>query len=183
MNVVGSAPGGGNMNVGLGPLIGPDDGNLFVRRNIVYGGELQGPSDVNIKQNFQAVDAKAILRKVANLPITRWNYIDDENKTKHVGPMAQDFQATFKVGASAKHISMMDSDGVSLAAIKGLSQIVDEKEQQIEDQAKEIAQLRSQLKDQAKAIAELSDGLSSLQVMVRKPNQGKHALVRFESSE
>ncbi len=173
LNVVGSAPGGGNMNVGLGENIGADDGNLFVKRNIVYGGELQGPSDVNSKENFEEIDAKEVLRKVADLPITRWNYISDEGKTSHVGPMAQDFKAAFQVGTSEKHISMMDSDGVSLAAIKGLSQIVDDKEKTIARQAAEIEKLNVSLREhskslaqQSKTISELSEGLKRVESMV-----------------
>lgn len=162
LNVVGSGVGGGNMNVGVGVNIGPNDGNLFVKRDITYGGTLNGPSDVNIKENFQEIDPKEILRKVANLPITRWNYITDDNKTPHVGPMAQDFRAAFKVGSSEKHISMMDSDGVSLAAIKGLSQIVEERDVTIEKQADEIAKLKLQLKEQADAIAAQDDAISNL---------------------
>lgn len=166
LNVVGSGAGGGNMNVGLGANIGPTDGNLFVKRDITYGGALNGPSDVNIKENFEEIDPKEILRKVTKLPITRWNYITDDNKTSHVGPMAQDFMAAFKVGSSDKHISMMDSDGVSLAAIKGLSQIVEERDET-------IARLKLQLKKQANAIAaqdeaitELSEGLRRLESLV-----------------
>jgi hypothetical protein len=36
--------------------------------------------------------------------------------------MAQDFHAAFGVGPDDKHISMVDADGVALAAIQGLNQ-------------------------------------------------------------
>jgi len=39
---------------------------------------------------------------------------------RHVGPMAQDFYAAFKVGEDDKHITSIDEDGVALAAIKAL---------------------------------------------------------------
>jgi hypothetical protein len=45
--------------------------------------------------------------------------------------MAQDFAAAFAVGEDDKHISTIDADGVSLAAIQGLYQISQEKDQQI----------------------------------------------------
>ncbi len=62
-----------------------------------------------------------MLDKVATLPIMRWNYKTDTN-TVHVGPMAQDFHATFNVGPDEKHIATVDEEGVALAAIQGLSQ-------------------------------------------------------------
>lgn len=45
--------------------------------------------------------------------------------------MAQDFYATFGIGDDDKHIGTLDSDGVSLAAIQGLHEIVQEKEAEI----------------------------------------------------
>ena len=168
LNIVGSAVGGGNLSVGLGPNIGPDDGNIFATGNIMAqgniscGGELNCPSDVNIKEGFEEIDPKEILRKVKNLPITRWNYIQDENDTDHVGPMAQDFAAAFEVGTSDKHISTIDSDGISLAAIKGLSLIMDEKDTTISAQADEIAELKSELEDIKAELGERSESISEL---------------------
>ena len=74
LNVVGSGPGGGNLRVGLGSNIGPNDGNIIAQGNITavgnvnVGGVLNQSSDVNIKEGFQEIDAKEILRKVKNLP-------------------------------------------------------------------------------------------------------------------
>ena len=168
LNVVGSGPGGGNLNVGLGQNIGQNAGNIFATGNITaqgdvnVGGELNVPSDVNIKEGFEEIDAKEILRKVKNLPITRWNYIKDENDTSHVGPMAQDFAAAFELGKSDKHISTIDSDGISLAAIKGLSLIMDEKDTTISAQADEIAELKSELSEIKTELRERSESISQL---------------------
>jgi len=60
-----------------------------------------------------------VLDKVASLPISRWSY-KSERGVSHVGPMAQDFYAAFKLGADDKHITSIDEDGVALAAIKAL---------------------------------------------------------------
>ena len=168
LNIVGSGPGGGNLTVGLGRDIGPNAGNILALGNITaqgdvnVGGELNVPSDVNIKEGFQEIDAKEILRKVKNLPITRWNYIKDENDTSHVGPMAQDFAAAFQLGKSDKHISTVDSDGISLAAIKGLSLIMDEKDTTISAQADEIAELKSELSEIKTELSERSESISEL---------------------
>lgn len=47
--------------------------------------------------------------------------------------MAQDFYAAFGLGESEKHIGTIDADGVALAAIQGLYQIVLEKHCELEE--------------------------------------------------
>jgi hypothetical protein len=76
-------------------------------------------SDRNMKTNIAGIDDAAVLDKVAALPISRWSY-KSEHGVRHVGPMAQDFYAAFKVGEDDKHITSIDEDGVALAAIKAL---------------------------------------------------------------
>ena len=76
-------------------------------------------SDRNMKTNVALLDDAAVLAKVDQLPISRWSY-KTEHGVRHVGPMAQDFYAAFKVGEDDKHITSIDEDGVALAAIKAL---------------------------------------------------------------
>jgi hypothetical protein len=76
-------------------------------------------SDRNLKTDVARIDDAAVLDKVATLPIERWSY-KSERGVRHVGPMAQDFYAAFKVGEDDKHITSIDEDGVALAAIKAL---------------------------------------------------------------
>ncbi len=105
-------------------------------------------SDRNAKQNFSAIDAREILRRVAAMPILKWNYKSQSDNIQHIGPMAQDFYAAFNVGSDEKHITTIDADGVSLAAIQGLNQVV--QEQQVE-----INALKNQNADYARATNEL----------------------------
>jgi hypothetical protein len=88
------------------------------------------PSDRNLKENFETVNSRAVLEKVAALPISRWNFIGDA-ETPHIGPMAQDFHAAFGTGTDDKHIATVDADGVALAAIQGLNEKLEEKEDEI----------------------------------------------------
>jgi hypothetical protein len=88
-------------------------------------------SDRNAKENFKTVDAQAILDKIAKLPMTEWNYKGYGDR--HVGPMAQDFHAAFPFNANDKMINSADEAGVSLAAIQGLNQKLDEKDTEIQD--------------------------------------------------
>jgi hypothetical protein len=76
-------------------------------------------SDRNVKTNIAPLDDATVLDKVAALPISRWSY-RSEHGVRHMGPMAQDFYAAFKVGEDDKHITSIDEDGVALAAIKAL---------------------------------------------------------------
>jgi len=92
---------------------------------LVVNGTVITSSDRNLKAGFEQVDAQATLEKVAALAITRWHYTNDA-ATAHVGPMAQDFHASFGVGSDDKHIATVDADGVALAAIQGLNQKLEE---------------------------------------------------------
>jgi hypothetical protein len=98
-------------------------------------------SDRNAKENFQPVNPRAVLEKVAALPITTWTYKEMPDG-RHMGPMAQDFHAAFGLGGSDKTITTIDPDGVALAAIQGLDQKVEEKEARIAILEKELAELK-----------------------------------------
>ncbi len=100
------------------------------------------PSDRNIKTNFTAVNAQAVLAKVAALPISAWSYKADAD-TRHIGPMAQDFHATFQLGSDDKSIAVVDEGGVALAAIQGLNQKLDAKDAQIQALQEEVAELKA----------------------------------------
>jgi hypothetical protein len=79
-------------------------------------------SDRNAKENVEPVNARAVLDKVAALPVSTWNYKSQSSEVRHIGPMAQDFKAAFGVGETETGITSVDADGVALAAIKGLNQ-------------------------------------------------------------
>jgi Flp pilus assembly pilin Flp len=89
------------------------------------------PSDRRRKANFAAVNGREVLARVVALPIQTWNYLSQGPSVRHIGPMAQDFQAAFGVGEDDTHINMVDASGVALAAIQGLYQLVQEQEMQL----------------------------------------------------
>jgi hypothetical protein len=114
---------GTNGNVGIGTS-SPSE-KLHVIGNILASGTITGSSDRNVKENFTPVNPRDVLEKVSALPITQWNYKADSG-VRHLGPMAQDFYSAFAVGMDDKHISMVDADGVAMAAIQGLNQKFEE---------------------------------------------------------
>jgi len=102
-------------------------------------------SDRNMKANFSAVDKRAVLRGVLDLPISTWNYKSQDETVRHIGPMAQDFQAAFGVGEDDKHISTIDPDGVALAAIQGLNEELRDRDAKISAQQEELEKQKSKL--------------------------------------
>jgi hypothetical protein len=65
---------------------------------------------------------------LAGIPITEWNYKTQDPSNRHIGPMAQDFYAAFGLSDDELYISPIDTDGVALAAIQGLYEIVQDLE-------------------------------------------------------
>lgn len=113
-------------------------------------------SDKNSKENFENIDREKLLKLIAQLSITQWNYKGDE-QTKHIGPTAQDFKNTFGVGKDDKSISTIDPSGIALAAIQELYSLLKQKDEeivslrktnasQIEELKKELARLREEIK-------------------------------------
>ena len=118
-------------NVGIGTT---NPGNPLEMGSGAYvssGGVWINVSDRNLKENFRAIDGKSLLEKVASLPISEWNYKAENNRVKHIGPVAQDFYAAFNLGEDDKHISTVDASGVALAAIQSLDQQVKEQDSRI----------------------------------------------------
>jgi hypothetical protein len=77
-------------------------------------------SDRALKQDFRSLDKQSMLDKVARIPISSWSYKAENSSVRHIGPMAQDFDAAFRVGLDDKHITSIDEHGVALAAIQRL---------------------------------------------------------------
>lgn len=125
-------------------------------------------SDRSIKRNIRPVDGKDILSRLAQIPISRWSYKAQDPSIEHIGPMAQDFYAAFGLGEDDKHISTIDPDGVALAAIQGLYELVQEKDAQIDAQQQQIAALEQEKDAQ---IAALETRLAALEALVLSRNQ------------
>jgi hypothetical protein len=88
------------------------------------GGTWTNASDRNLKENFTPVDPADILNKINTLPVTEWDYKTEGPAVKHIGPVAQDFYATFGLGNNNTSISTIDPAGIALIGIQALSKQV-----------------------------------------------------------
>jgi trimeric autotransporter adhesin len=109
------------------------------------GGSWASLSDVNMKENFAAIDGEELLTRLRNVPITSWNYKTQDNKIRHIGPMAQDFAAAFNVGEDNRHIATIDPDGVALAGVQALDNRTNSQQLRIEELQKENKELKERL--------------------------------------
>lgn len=91
-----------------------------------YGSPACPISDRDQKTGLSPIDREQVLAKVRALPISTWSYRFENERVRHMGPMAQDFHASLGLGADDKHIHVVDSGGVSLAAIQALAARTDE---------------------------------------------------------
>lgn len=110
-------------------------------------------SDRAAKENFDCVQGRELLDRLATVPIETWNYKSQDCSIRHIGPMAQDFHAAFGVGEDEKTISTIDADGVALAAIQGLDEVVQEKD----------AEMKSALAQKDAQIADIAQRLDSVE--------------------
>ncbi|MCC3160835.1 tail fiber domain-containing protein [Hymenobacter sp. 15J16-1T3B] len=112
------------------------------------GGSWTNISDRRKKENFRPVDAEQVLRKVAALPLSEWNYKTQPASQRHLGPMAQDFYQAFRldgIGADTT-INSLDIDGVNMAAIQALEKRTARLQQ-------ENAELKAQLRRKDEQLA------------------------------
>lgn len=107
------------VGTGVNELLVDGAGNLTIQ------GVLTQLSDRNAKRDFEAVDAAALLERVAALPVSSWTYAADAKGSRHIGPTAQDFAAAFALGADDRHVAPSDVAGVSLAAVQALKRSQD----------------------------------------------------------
>jgi hypothetical protein len=121
------------------------------------GGQWTSVSDRNTKEDFRSIKPREVLAKVAALPITKWKYKTEAAGVQHLGPTAQDFHAAFVLGESEKAIGTLDANGVALAAIQGLNEVVREKDAEI----RALKAKNQQVEDRLKALEARMDRICS----------------------
>lgn len=115
--------------------------NLAPNGDLTIEGTLTQNSRRAAKQDFKALDGRDVLARVADLELLEWSY--KEQGTRHFGPMAEDFHAVFGLGVNGKGLAPGDVAGVALKAVQGLNQVVEQKNLEIEQLSRELAELRA----------------------------------------
>ncbi len=131
---------------------------FFTSQNLSSGVEIQPGgsgwdvvSDVNRKENFEALDGEEVLVRLREVPVMTWNYRTQDAEIRHAGPTAQDFHAAFGLGGSDLTINTVDIDGINLAAIKAL----DERTRELHEATAEVEALRAEVAAQKQRIENL----------------------------
>lgn len=102
-------------------------------------------SDRNLKREIAPVDVRQTLERLLAVPIQTWSYSGQNPPVRHMGPMAQDFAAAYGLGAGDKKINPVDSNGVALAAIQGLYELVKEKDSEIDALKARLSKLEAKM--------------------------------------
>lgn len=113
----------------------------------VRGTSFISTSSRTLKTAFAAVEPLDVLGKLAALPVSAWRYKTESEGKRHIGPVAEDFQRLFGLG-DGKTIATVDADGVVMAAIQGLKQLVDARDAELA----EVRQTNRRLKVRLAAI-------------------------------
>lgn len=118
-----------------------------------------------------------VLQQLALLPISTWTTEVDGGTVRRIGPSAEDFHLTLGYGKDNRFLSATDVDGVALAAIQGLYDLVRQQQTQIEalqaaattpsaaaltTTQQERDALRAQVERQAQQIRELEARLNRI---------------------
>jgi len=79
------------------------------------------------------VNGFEILNLVADLPVSTWRYQWEGPQVRHLGPMAQDWAATFGLGEDDTRIALVDANGVALVSVQALYRLVGDLRQEVAD--------------------------------------------------
>jgi trimeric autotransporter adhesin len=116
------------------------------------GGAWSDLCDRNSKDNFAPVNGQNILKNLSEMDILYWSYKSQGSGIRHIGPVAQDFYKAFEVGEDEKCISTVDKDGVALAAIQELYNMIQEQGKAIDSLTKENSGLKFQIEKMKKTL-------------------------------
>jgi hypothetical protein len=84
------------------------------------------------------VNGFEILAQVVDLPISTWRYHWEDPQVRHLGPIAQDWAASFGLGENDTTIALVDANGVALVSIQALYRHVSELRRELAKLEKQI---------------------------------------------
>jgi hypothetical protein len=136
---------------------------------LTSGSGLFCSSDRKLKRNLVELDGSDVLARLAAMPVYAWQPKDGPNADdRHIGPMAQDFFATFGLGHSDTAIGLQDEAGVALAAIRGLHRMIEAKDAKIDALERRLDAQQRTLDEQQRLMDVQQRAMAGLQTMIQR---------------
>jgi hypothetical protein len=109
----------------------------------------------DLKENFVSIDTEKLVARLAEMPITTWNYKAQHPAIRHIGPSAQNFNELIEGlgGEGENHVNTLDAHGVAFAAIQGLYKMLKAKEERIQELETRLARIEALMENALKAKA------------------------------
>lgn len=101
--------------------------------DMVLSGTLAQLSRRDSKEHFRPIDHQMMLTALKKLNISTWNYKHQPDTERHLGPVAEEFYAVYKLGTDADHIATSDMAAVALASSQALLAELESKDQRINE--------------------------------------------------
>jgi len=115
------------------------DGDATISGNVSMG------SSRALKDDLGPVDGSELLSLLSQLPIHTWRYLTEPEDVRHIGPMAEDFHATFGLSTDPHHLSMVDTNGLALVAVQELHSQLRAKDREIDELRRRLLALEDRL--------------------------------------
>jgi len=136
-----------------------ENGNITAEADLTVTGTFSNPSSRTLKENFRPLDPQQVLARFVEVPITEWSYKGEQ--MRHVGPVTEDFHAAFGLGTKGTHIIPLDVQGVTMAALQGLYEVVETRDAELQrgnvELRRENAELAARLAALERLVLELAD--------------------------
>ena len=114
--------------------------SVLANGNIRIKGSYLSGSSRELKQDIAPIETAAVLEKIQQLPIYEWSYKQSPS-SRHVGPMAEDYYATFGLAGQGKSLAATDMAGLAIAAAKELHENNEELEARNRELLERVARL------------------------------------------
>lgn len=102
-------------------------------------------SSRSAKDRLEVARTDEVLASLLELPLYTWSYRADPFGAVHIGPIAEDFHASFTYGIGNSTIASVDADGIALAASQELGNLVRIQDERLSAQEQRLNGLEREL--------------------------------------
>jgi hypothetical protein len=120
-------------------------------------------SSRTIKSDFEHVSGSDVLARLRTLPITTWRYTAEPRETRHLGPVAEDWNQAFGLAGGGHSVGAQDLAGVALAAAQELDRRGTSLQAQLDARTAQVRALQARVDAQARLLAEMEARLKALE--------------------